>query len=84
MAGGGIPRLTISKILNHERLSINALYHAMEEIAGVDLPPEHGPDREGDVRDSLASLERARRLLGYAPAATWKDGLARTLDWYRD
>jgi UDP-N-acetylglucosamine 4-epimerase len=56
----------------------------MEEIAGVDLPPEHGPDREGDVRDSLASLERARRLLGYAPAATWKDGLARTLDWYRD
>jgi nucleoside-diphosphate-sugar epimerase len=75
---------TVINVGAGERLSINALYHAMEEIAGVDLPPEHGPDREGDVRDSLASLERARRLLGYAPAATWKDGLARTLDWYRD
>jgi nucleoside-diphosphate-sugar epimerase len=67
-----------------ERLSINALYRAMEEIAGADLPPIHGPARRGDVRDSLASLDRARRLLGYEPSAAWKVGLARTMTWYRE
>ena len=67
-----------------ERLSVNALYRAMEEIAGVELPPIHGPARPGDVRDSLASLDRARRLLGYEPRAAWKDGLARTMRWYRE
>jgi UDP-glucose 4-epimerase len=67
-----------------ERLSINTLYRAMSEIAGVDLAPIHGPARPGDVRDSLASLARARALLGYAPNAAWKDGLAQTMSWYRE
>jgi len=67
-----------------ERLSINALYRAMEEIAGVTLPPIHGPTRPGDVRDSLASLDRARHLLGYEPSAGWRAGLVRTMAWYRE
>jgi nucleoside-diphosphate-sugar epimerase len=36
------------------------------------------------VRHSLASLERARSLLGYEPAVHWRAGLARTVDWYRE
>jgi nucleoside-diphosphate-sugar epimerase len=67
-----------------QRLSITGLYRAMEEIAGAELPPIHGAARVGDVRDSLASLDRARRLLGYEPSAAWKEGLARTIAWYRE
>jgi len=75
---------TVINVGAGDRLSINDLYRAMEETAGVVLPPIHGPARPGDVRDSLASLDRARRLLGYDPSSAWKDGLARTLAWYRE
>jgi nucleoside-diphosphate-sugar epimerase len=75
---------TVINVGAGQRLSINDLYRAMEEIAGAELPPIHGSARVGDVRDSLASLARARRLLGYKPSAAWKDGLARTLSWYRE
>ncbi len=67
-----------------QRISINALYRAMAQIAGCDLEPIHAPARLGDVRDSLASLDRARRLLGYEPRVHWRDGLATTMDWYRE
>jgi nucleoside-diphosphate-sugar epimerase len=67
-----------------ERISINALYRAMEEIAGIEIAAVHGPARAGDVRDSLASLARAHALLGYEPSTAWKDGLARTMAWYRE
>jgi nucleoside-diphosphate-sugar epimerase len=35
------------------------------------------------VRDSLASIERARQLLGYEPKVPWREGLVRTMAWYR-
>lgn len=67
-----------------ERISLNRLYRAMAEILGVSLEPEYADARGGDVRHSLASIERARALLGYAPAVDWRAGLERTLHWYRE
>ena len=67
-----------------ERISLNRLYRAMAEILRVSLEPEYTDARGGDVRHSLASIERARALLGYAPAVDWRTGLERTLDWYRE
>ena len=49
-----------------------------------DLVPHYAPERAGDVRHSLASLERARSLLGYEPKVHWRAGLAETVDWYRE
>lgn len=42
-----------------------------------------GPPRPGDVRDSLASIERGRELLGYEVAVGLDEGLSQTIDWYR-
>lgn len=67
-----------------ERVSLNQLYDAMAEDLGSDLRPSYGPDRVGDVRHSLASLDRARALLGYEPSVDWRTGLARTAAWYRE
>jgi nucleoside-diphosphate-sugar epimerase len=67
-----------------ERISVNALHRAMAQIAGSDLEPVHAAARPGDVRHSLASLERARARLGYAPRVRFETGLERTLAWYRD
>ena len=42
---------------------------------------EFGPFRNGDVRHSLASIERIRNSLGYAPTMLAEDGVAKTLRW---
>jgi UDP-glucose 4-epimerase len=67
-----------------ERISLNQLYRAMAEILGSSLEPRYEAPRGGDVRHSLASIERARELLGYEPSVDWRTGLERTLRWYRD
>lgn len=66
-----------------ERISLLELFRAMAEVLGVQVEPKFGPERAGDVRHSLASLDRARSALGYAPKVSWREGLARTLAWYR-
>jgi len=67
-----------------ERVSILDLYRAMAGLLGSDLEPVFAPARAGDVRDSLASIDRARALLGYVPRVGWREGLARTVAWYRE
>jgi UDP-glucose 4-epimerase len=41
------------------------------------------PERAGDVKHSLASIDAAREVLGYEPRVDLRDGLARTVEWYR-
>jgi nucleoside-diphosphate-sugar epimerase len=67
-----------------ERVSVNGLYHEMASILGSDIAPIYVDARSGDVRDSLASLARARERLGYSPSVSWRSGLRPTIDWYRD
>ncbi len=44
----------------------------------------HAPDRPGDVRDSLADVGKARKLLGYSPAYDLEAGLERAVPWYAE
>jgi nucleoside-diphosphate-sugar epimerase len=61
-----------------ERTSLMQLRESIERVANRPLSIEHAPPRAGDVRDSLASLERIQRVLGYAPAVRLEEGLRRT------
>ena len=49
------------------------------EEAGKKLEAEYGPTRAGDVRDSLASIDAARELIGYEPKVKVREGLKRTV-----
>ncbi|MEJ7662411.1 MAG: NAD-dependent epimerase/dehydratase family protein [Hymenobacter sp.] len=51
-----------------DRTSLVEMYDILREEAGSDLAPEFGPDRAGDIRDSLADISKAGTLLGYAAA----------------
>ena len=75
---------TVINVGGGERVSIAALQRSMAEIAGSSLEPLHAPARQGDVRDSLASLERARARLRWSPEVPWRKGLVRTMAWYRE
>ncbi len=61
-----------------ERISLNTLLQYIGEEAGKPLDPEYGPTRAGDVRDSLASIDAARELIGYEPIVLAREGLRRT------
>ena len=67
-----------------ERISINALYFTIAEHLGIERNPDYGPPRVGDVRDSLADITLARRLLGYEPTTDVTEGLRRTVQWFED
>ena len=64
-------------------ISLNQLFASMREILGSRLEVAYGPVRNGDVKDSLADITRARTLLGYEPLVPFEAGLKKTLDWYR-
>ena len=62
-----------------ERISLNQLLATIGEVVGVTMDAEYRPGRAGDVRDSLASIDAARELLGYEPKVLVKEGLAKTI-----
>jgi len=52
------------------------------EIRHID--PIHGPNRPGDIPHSLASIEKAERMLGYRPKYSVKEGLKEAVAWYNE
>ncbi|WP_053991848.1 SDR family oxidoreductase [Mangrovimonas sp. TPBH4] len=65
-----------------ERISVNQLWGALREAAGSELEPNYGPPRQGDVRDSLADISKAERLLGYRPKVSVAEGLRLTWEYF--
>lgn len=66
-----------------DRTSLNDLFNILKEEAGSDITPEYGPDRPGDIRDSLADISKAKNLLGYDPQIRIREGLQQTLAWFK-
>jgi UDP-N-acetylglucosamine 4-epimerase len=64
-----------------ERISLNTLWENLKSISGVDIAATYGPPRQGDVRDSLANIDKARKLLEYNPLFSVREGLQQT--WKR-
>src|ERR1700761_4979169 len=62
--------------------TLNDVYQGIAKALGFKQPPLYGPERVGDVKHSLASIERARKELGYEPRADFHEGLQKTVAWY--
>ena len=62
-----------------ERITLNQLVANLEEELGVKANVNHLPPKLGDVRHSLADIERARAILNYQPRVMVKEGLRRTV-----
>lgn len=65
------------------RTTINRLWDRIAELTGATVAPSREAARPGDVRHSLASLDRSRDVLGYEPTIDVDEGLLRTVGWYR-
>ncbi len=62
------------------RISLLDLVAALNRIFGTSLEPIFQDPRAGDVKDSLASLERIQKALGYRPLVSFEEGLRRTVE----
>jgi len=60
-----------------ESITLRAVYDALAKATGMRLAPHYAPARPGDIRHSLANIERARSVLGYAPQVAVEEGLER-------
>ncbi|NME67677.1 SDR family oxidoreductase [Flammeovirga aprica] len=73
-----------------ERISLNTLFALIQEFLGEfdeniqKIQPNYGPERTGDVRHSLASIEKANKLMGYNPQFNVRKGLENASKWYHD
>jgi UDP-glucose 4-epimerase len=67
-----------------ESVTLLEVIDALSELLGRPIVPRHEPARAGEVRHSRADIGRARELLGYSPIVPFRDGLERTLSWYKD
>ena len=65
------------------RISLNELFRALRDLTGAGVEPLYAETRAGDVRDSQADIDKARRLLGYQPTVTLEQGLEKTVAWFR-
>jgi nucleoside-diphosphate-sugar epimerase len=66
-----------------ERHDLNYLIHALSGILETQPLVVRVPGRAGDVPHSLADISKARTALGYEPAVHFREGLQRTVEWYR-
>ena len=67
-----------------DRTSLVEMYNLLRAEAGSQLEPSFGPNRAGDIRDSLADITKAETRLGYAPRVRIQQGLRQTLSWFKD
>lgn len=65
-----------------ERHTLNETFRVLARLLHFEKPAEHGPERAGDVRDSLADISAASAAFGYSPHVSFEEGLRRTVEWY--
>ena len=65
------------------RASLTDIYYTLTKALGVDIEPNFGPDRKGDIKHSNADITKARTLLDYDPDYNFERGLAEAIDWYK-
>ncbi|GLB52898.1 epimerase [Neptunitalea chrysea] len=78
---------TVYNVACGENTNLNELFTAIKDelIANGIVSPElpvYGPERAGDVKHSLASIEKAVHLLAYKPTVKFEEGLKNTVQWF--
>ena len=73
----------VLNIANGKNTDLLTLVEILNRLLGTSVQPRHAPARVGDVRESLADITQARKLLCYEPAVEFEEGLRRSIAYYR-
>ncbi len=67
-----------------QAVTVNEVIDIINGLLGKNVKPIYEAARPGDVKHSLADISLAEKTIGYKPAVTFKQGLERAIDWYRN
>lgn len=60
------------------------IYYGLTEALGLDVEPNFGPDRPGDIKHSNADISKAKEMLGYSPDWSFDRGIKAAIEWYKE
>lgn len=66
-----------------DRYTINTLLNELYSLSDKKVDPVYSEPRQGDIRHSHADISRARETIGYSPKVDFKEGLRRTVEWFK-
>jgi nucleoside-diphosphate-sugar epimerase len=66
------------------RYTLNHLYDTLAAEIGTNIKAEYGPPRAGDVKHSMAGIDRIQQELGYQVSVSFEEGIKRTVRWYQE
>jgi nucleoside-diphosphate-sugar epimerase len=67
----------------NRRTSLNEILAILNRLLGTSVQADYQPPRPGDVRHSLAKIDRAHETIGYEPKIHFEEGLTKAIDWYK-
>lgn len=79
------PKAAANEIYNiayGQRIDLNQLWADLNEVSDKNVKANYGPDRQGDVRDSLANIDKAKTKIGYNPLFSVAEGLKVTWEYF--
>ncbi len=65
------------------RVDLNQTFQLLKKMTGYTGNIKYAPEREGDIKHSLADISLATKALGYRPKVSFEEGLQRTVEWYQ-
>jgi len=65
------------------RITLSETFEILRGLTGYSGQPNYEASRSGDIHDSLADITKASELLGYKPIVDFREGLRRTVEWYK-
>lgn len=60
------------------------IYYGLTKALNLDVEPNFGPDRKGDIKHSNADISKAKKHLSYAPEYSFADGIKLAIEWYKE
>lgn len=73
----------VFNVATGRRVTLNETAELLSGLTGYRGEVAYGPERQGDVKHSLADISSARSQFGYEPKILFPEGLQKTVDWYR-
>lgn len=80
----GISQHEVINIAFGERTTLNELWSEINTLAGISLSSTYGAERQGDIKHSLADIEKAAQLIDYQPQFSVREGLKLAIEWYKE
>jgi UDP-glucuronate 4-epimerase len=77
-------RYEVINLGNDQTVSLTGMIEGLEAALGMKAAIRRLPEQPGDVPQTWANIEKARRLLGYAPRTGYAEGARKFIDWLRN